>query len=816
MQATRVSYYPIPAKVCSLSLLIFGALTILSAPNPGRAGEVKIFVSPQGDDANMGTLKAPVKSFDAAKMIARKSAGKQPVVVTFADGIYYLPKTVTFTASDSGTAEAPVIYQAANERGAVLSGGVKLNLSWKPYKGGILQAQVPADLETEEMFINGERQILARYPNFDPSAKYFDGYAADALSPEGASRWADPAGGYFHVMHDCLWGGFTYRITGKDAKGEITKEGGWQNNRGRKMHPEIRFVENIFEELDAPGEWFLNRKTHTLYFYPPAGLDLSSATVEAVRLRTLVEFSGSKDQPVRFVNLRGFIFRHAARTVMDTKEGLLRTDWAIYRGGAIFINGAEDCTLQDAFMDQLGGNAVFVNAYNRRITVRGCEISKAGASGICFVGDQDSVRRIKPAYKWNPKFEEIDPTPGPMNDNYPADSRVEDCLIHLTGRIEKQTAGVEIDIAQNITVRHCSIYDLPRAGINIGDGCFGGNLIEYCDVFDTVKETGDHGSFNAWGRDRFWGNSMNDWVKLHPDLPKLDMLEPNTLRNNRWRCDHGWDVDLDDGASNYIITNNLFLQGGLKLREGYHRRVENNIVVASGLHLHCWTAESHDLIERNIMYTDYLPCQMPQKWVATFDYNLRHKVQGMTAPAAGLQQWSKQDGHSLVADAQFVDPAKGDFRVRENSPALALGFLNFPMNLFGVQKESLKAITRIPSFEKKKSETIRRDATVRTWLQARVRNLVGQGEMSVYGTPGENGILVVEVPAGSPLAKAGLQKNDVILSLNNQPTLEIAQLVRLASEDKPGAKIIIGILRSQKGLTLTAKISEKTSGTSAP
>ena len=45
-----------------------------------------------------------------------------------------------------------------------------------------MQAQVPADLETEEIFINGERQILARYPNFDPSAKYFDGYAADARS----------------------------------------------------------------------------------------------------------------------------------------------------------------------------------------------------------------------------------------------------------------------------------------------------------------------------------------------------------------------------------------------------------------------------------------------------------------------------------------------------------------------------------------------------------------------------------------------------------------------------------------------------------
>ena len=89
------------------------------------------------------------------------------------------------------------------------------------------------------------------------------------------------------------------------------------------------------------------------------------------------------------------------------------------------------------------------------------------------------------------KLEDLDRTPGPRTQNYPADCLVEDCLIYLTGRVEKQTAGVNIDLAQNITVRHCSIYDMPRAGINIGDGCWGGHVIEFCDVFDTVKETGN-------------------------------------------------------------------------------------------------------------------------------------------------------------------------------------------------------------------------------------------------------------------------------------------------------------------------------------
>jgi hypothetical protein len=64
-------------------------------------------------------------------------------------------------------------------------------------------------------------------------------------------------------------------------------------------------VENIFEELDAPGEWFLDSKHNVLYFYPPAGVDLATAAIEAVRLRHLVEFRGTEQSPVRFISFKG-------------------------------------------------------------------------------------------------------------------------------------------------------------------------------------------------------------------------------------------------------------------------------------------------------------------------------------------------------------------------------------------------------------------------------------------------------------------------------------------------------------------------------
>jgi hypothetical protein len=743
------------------------------------------FVSPTGTDSNPGTLEKPFATMQRAQQSVRQKRGD----IVLRGGTYYLSSSLVLTAEDSGTKDTPLVIRNYRDEQPVLSGGRRLNnLDWQPGPNGTYRAQFPADLQTEGIFVNGERQILARYPNFDPQAQYFGGCAADAIAPERVARWSDPTGGYFHAMHPALWGDFTWRIAGKDAKGALKLEGGWQNNRGAAAHEKIRFVENIFEELDAPGEWFLDLKTHTLFFHPPTGLDLRTAVIEATRLRTLVEFRGDEKNPVKWVSLHGLIFRHAARTIMDTREPLLRSDWAIYRGGAVYFNGAEDCTLEDSFLDQVGGNGVFVNNYNRRITVHGTRISQAGASGICFVGDPRAVRSPLFNYDQVQPLEAIDRTPGPRTHNFPGDCLVDDCLITQTGRVEKQTAGVEIDLARNITVRHCSIYDLPRAGINIGDGCWGGHVIEWCDVFDTVKETGDHGSFNSWGRDRFWRpniEEVNAWVRQAPALPQLDAVKPIFLLNNRWRCDHGWAIDLDDGSSNYVIRNNLCLRGGIKNREGFGRVVENNVIVDGSYDLHAWYADSGDIFRRNIVWTGYRPAHMtPPPWGTEMDFNLVQNPSALkSVPALALQQQSGRDRHSLEAEARFVDPSRGDYRVKDGSPALALGFVNFPMDQFGVQKPVLRAIARTPPLPEPGQPApavVARDAAPETWLGVQVRNIVDEGERSAFGLAGVTGVLVLAVPTESPPARDGLRKGDVILAVNGEQTPNTAALLRQA------------------------------------
>ncbi|MDX9755150.1 MAG: right-handed parallel beta-helix repeat-containing protein, partial [bacterium] len=741
------------------------------------AWSAEFFVSVDGHDSQPGTREAPFATVAQAQQAAR-SLQTEAVTVTLHGGVYYLPEPLRFTPADSGSQQAPVIYQAVPNETVVLSGGLRLQLQWQPYRDGIWMASVSPSLAIDQLFLDGQRLPMARYPNFDPSVRVFNGYDRDCFAPQRAVRWANPTGGFIHAMHKHEWGDIHYVITGKDPDNQVQFEGGWQNNRPYGMHDQHRFVENIFEELDAPGEWFYDKSKSILYVLPPHGLDLTTAKVEIVRLKELVHLQGTPSQPVQWITLRGLTFRHAARTFMDNKEPLLRSDWTVYRGGAVFFQGAQHCTIEDCVFDQLGGNTIFVNNWNRAITIRGCDIHESGANGIAFVGHPDAVRNPLFKYEERQSLAEIDLTPGPRSDDYPRDCLVEDCLITRTGRVEKQTAPVQISMAFAITVRHCSIYEVPRAGINISEGTFGGHVIEYCDVFDTVLETGDHGSFNSWGRDRFWGLENTPPSRL-PELAKLDMLQPNILRHNRWRCDHGWDIDLDDGSSNYEIYNNLLLNGGLKLREGFHRTVYNNITVNNTLHPHVWYEESQDIVKHNLFMAAYRPAGgMPKgRWGRQIDRNL------FTTSEADRTAFASHgcDPSSIVANPMFLDPARADYRVHPDSPALSLGFQNFPMDQFGVQKPSLKARARQPVFPAIKGSISAPSPAlpVYQWQGMLLRDLTGEA-FSAFGVSKESG--GIQVFALTDAATAPLRQNDLIQGINSDPVRNIAELLhRLAS-----------------------------------
>ena len=698
--------------------LLLSAVVLLSLSMPSFA--LEFYVAPDGSNANPGTKDRPFAAIARARDAIRqiKAAAKEPVTVYLRGGTYYLKDTVVFTAEDSGTIEAPVYYRAYDNEKPVISGALTLNLKWRPYKDGIMQAKVVRPV-FNQLFINGKRRHRARYPNYNQNAKYFGGTAADAISPEKVKTWANPVGAIVHGLQKQRWGSLHYLITAVEDNGQVKLQGGDQVNRGNtpanEMHTSARYVENIFEELDETGEWYLDSKKGILYFIPPDGLDLAKARVEAVVLKQLFEFRGSISRPVRNIHLKGLTFTHTAHTFLQKYEPLLRGDWSIVRAGAVFMTGAVDCSVEDCFFDAVGGNGIFISNYNRRLSVAGCKFTDCCDNAVCLVGDFNAVRS---ASTWlNHIPDPPDKTVGPATENYPALCVIHNNLIHDIGLIGKQVAGVFISMASQITVSHNTIYHIPRAAICINDGTWGGHVIEFNDAFDMVRETGDHGPFNSWGRDRHWNTAdyraKETGVSPARSLCQLDNYKTTIIRNNRFehRGSHSWGIDLDDGSSNYHLYNNLTLGCSFKLREGFFRLVENNICIGPyppGKHV-CYK-QNGDVIRRNIYVNTTgtavfkgiraKPLEMSQ-----IDYNLYYNYKA--APTVQLKrelppsfkavmslpQWQAKglDLNSVFADPLFVNAAEGDYRVRPESPALKLGFKNFPMDNFGVLKPRFRA-----------------------------------------------------------------------------------------------------------------------------
>ncbi|PSL46171.1 parallel beta helix pectate lyase-like protein [Chitinophaga niastensis] len=715
--------------------------------------------------ASSNPLAGKTNSLQQAWLLARESRQSSPgkkITIVLHPGTYYLDSTLVLTPADNNTT-----WRSDGNGLVTISGGKKVLVKWTPWKNGIYKASLDVSFAFDQLYINDVQQVRARYPNYDSSASHYNGTAADAISSERVKTWQHPVGGYIHALHRAEWGGYHYRITGVNADGTLQLEGGYQNNRQMGMHDKYRFVENIFEELDAPREWYYNKDTKTLYYKPAAGVNLQTATVVVSRLPQLIVLKGNAAHPVSNVSFEGIRFAHSAPTFMDTREPLLRSDWAIYRGGAVLLDGTRDCSIRDCEFDHNGGNAVFVSNYNRHANISACHIHDAGGSGICFVGNPDAVRSPLFEYNQSPVFANTDTARGPKSPNYPDSCVAYNNLIYRTGRIEKQTAGVEISMAMEITVSHNTIYDLPRAGINVSEGTWGGHLITFNDVFNTVLETGDHGAFNSWGRDRWWypdRHEMDSMATAYPWMVQQDAIKTNVLCNNRFRCDHGWDIDLDDGSSNYRIYNNVCLNGGLKLREGFHRIVENNIILNNSFHPHVWFENSHDVFRHNIVSSSYKPIGI-KYWGDEIDYNLFPDKAAITTPT---------DAHSLAGDPLFMAPAAGDYRVKAGSPALQVGFENFPMDQFGVVSPSLKALAKKALLPVLHQEATNISSLI-TWRGAKVKNIETLGERSATGLPDNKGAYFVAVPAGFPY---GLQTGDVLLQVGEKRVNNVTEMIK--------------------------------------
>tara|TARA_R110001583_G_scaffold55764_3_gene169101 strand:- start:60193 stop:61338 length:1146 start_codon:yes stop_codon:yes gene_type:complete len=377
----------------------------------------------------------------------------------------------------------------------------------------------------------------------------------------------------------------------------------------------------------------------------------------------------------------------------------------------------------------------------------------------------------------------------------------------MTGRFEKQTALVQIPMSSHITVNHCFIYDVPRAGINISEGTFSGHTIENCDLFNTVLETGDNGSFNSWGRDCFWTPDIKETVKqVAKDtlLPYLDIIEPYIIRNSRWRCDHGWDIDFDDGSSQYLIYNNVLLNGGLKMREGYNRKAYNNVILNNSLHPHVWYPKSGDVFKKNIVSGAYRPAIMNRgmpkngQWGKQLDSNL------FITNEVDRAKFSRNhaDTNSLVGDPLFLDRKNGDFRVTSESPALKIGFKNFPMDQFGVVSKKLRGMVKKPKTPRIDALSLEKEGKTYEWDTAKVKDVETMDERSVAGLSATEGVMLINVPRYSALGRSGFQTGDVIISYEDMPVRDFEHLQYIIKDNPTLKEFIFGVMHNQEQINI--------------
>lgn len=717
------------------------------APSPSTT---VFHVSPQGNDSNPGTASRPFATIERAQRAVRAVDRSDPIQVWLYQGTYYLDSPLTFEREDSGTSEAPVTWSTWKDDFVTLSGGRRLDCHWTSHANGIMKTMVPEGLDFTQLFVNGERQIRARFPNNDPSKPGRSGYLTaigsipretkdpypdpnidmtfSSEAPRGVrfdpasfttKKWSEPQEAEIHIFQQAYWGNLQWKIKHIDRSTNAIwfGQGGqqigakWDSDPARVGKGSRFFIENVLEELDAPGEWFLDKHTRILYYYPQPGMNLSAALIEVPWLESVIRFSGSQDAPVHHIRIKGVRFAHTRATYMARYDVPSLSDWSIHRGGAVFAEGSSHCSIQDCWFDAIGGNGAFVNNYNRNFSITGSKFTEAGDSAMCFVGDMTQ-------------------TSGTQR-SFPYECEASNNLVHDCGFFGKQIAGVYISRAKRITVSHNLIYNMPRAAICIGDSTWGGHVVEFNHTHDTVLETSDHGPFNAWGRDRAWSLAQSHGpYTADRSIDALDVLvdamEPVIVRNNLFDEKSGWGLDLDDGASNYNIYNNISIGGvSFKWREGAYREVHNNIWYKSRVApcFHVGNNYNHDRYHHNITVMEHTDTQWPAgwpwwpqmflsviappavgPWFDEVDHNLFYAENGEFQVVVdqlrseggkrnprryNLKDWQELgwDKNSIFADPLFVNPEKLDFRVRPESPALKLGFANFGMGNWGLTEE---------------------------------------------------------------------------------------------------------------------------------
>ena len=465
--------------------------------------EATFYVAPAGNDANDGSFGAPFRTLEKAKKAVRavNNDMSKDIAVCLREGTYQLTSTLTLGAEDGGSNGHYVRYVNYPNEHPLITGGQPIN-GWTLYdqKNNIWCAK-NVELRFRQLYVNGKKAVRACFPNVNEDGDHdfvrltkvdTFGRAFDVAS-QYVADWKNFDKVEMHLM--IAWSDNVLRLESKQEKGNITKlipRDPERTRLFRRKYPmlgvafwsnppkqQVFYLENAYEFIDAPGEWYLDESDNTLYYKAHNGEDMNTAVVVAPYLNTLVSIEGKDtDSKVGYLAFEGLTFAHST-FMRPSYEGFLDLQAGMYNIEVIEENGllgsnkfllwrpeagfrvenAHHINISKNVFTQMAATGLdFVSGTNDD-KIEGNVFRDLGGSGI-MIGkfSQDSLTEIHEAY--NPTNKNEICTRDTIKNNY----------IHNVTTEIQGAVGIGAGYPRDLLIEHNELSYMNYSGISVGYG----------------------------------------------------------------------------------------------------------------------------------------------------------------------------------------------------------------------------------------------------------------------------------------------------------------------------------------------------------